>query len=238
MQPLIAITTYGRIERPSPSHHYREYYSVPVPYVAAIRRAGGLPVLLPPGELSEAVLERVNGVVVAGGVDVDPNRYGMEPTAEVQAPDPERDDAELKITASIIERDLPALFVCRGMQVLNVALGGTLHHHIPALGIGDIHRDPVGFWTEHSVAALAGSRVAEAMGTTEVETYSGHHQAVDMVADGLDVTATAPDGLPEALELADANWVVGVQWHPEVTADRDPTQQALFNQLVVRSTVH
>ena len=231
MQPLIAITTYGRVERPTPSDHYDEYYSVPVAYVTAVRRSGGIPVLLPPGEMNDAVVERFDGVVVAGGVDVDPARYGMDRSSEVQQPDLARDDAELRISAAIIVHDLPALFVCRGMQLLNVSLGGTLHQHIPTLGIGDIHRDSIGFWTEHAVAALAGSRVAEAMGTTEVETYSGHHQAVDVVAEGLEVTATAPDGLPEAVEVRDARWIVGVQWHPEVTARDDPTQQGLFNQL-------
>lgn len=236
MHPLVGLTIYGRIERPSPSEHYEEYYSVPAVYVQAIRRAGGIPVLLPPGEgRTDRWLDRVDAVVVAGGTDVDPGRYGADRTAVVLAPDPERDDSEISLALEAIERDLPTLFVCRGMQVLNVALGGTLHPHIPDLGIGDIHRDREGYWAYHEVEVAEGSRAAEAMGTTSVMTYSGHHQAIDAVADGLTVTASAPDGLIEAIEVDDASWAVGVQWHPEMSAHDDATQQALFDSVVARA---
>ncbi|MDH3308176.1 MAG: gamma-glutamyl-gamma-aminobutyrate hydrolase family protein, partial [Acidimicrobiia bacterium] len=154
----------------------------------------------------------------------------------VQAPDPERDASELALTAELIERDVPSLFVCRGMQVLNVSLGGTLHAHIPDLGIGDLHRDDEGFWTYHDVTAVEGSRVAEAMGTFSAKPCSGHHQAVDVVATQLTVTASAPDGIVEAVELQDKTWIVGVQWHPEVSAGEDPSQQALFDRLVAVSS--
>lgn len=237
MQPLIGITTYGRVERPAPNDHYAENYTVPTVYVSAVRRAAGIPVLVPPTDPPvERVLDRLDGIVVAGGADIDPSLYASERTDVVQPPDPERDAAESAITRLLIDRDLPALFVCRGMQMLNVALGGTLHPHIPDLGVGDIHRGPDGGWITHPVAASPGSRIAEAMGTVEATPYSGHHQAVDVVSDRLTVTATAPDGLVEALELDDATWIVGVQWHPEVTAGEDPTQQRLFDRLVAASS--
>ena len=237
MQPLIGITTYGRFERPAPNDHYAENYTVPFVYAAAVRRAGGIPVLIPPGNPpADTWLDRLDGMVVSGGADIDPSQYGAERSDVVQAPDPERDESEPALTRLLIDRDMPTLFVCRGMQMLNVTLGGTLHAHIPDLGFGDIHRGADGGWITHAVTADPGSRVAEAMGTIEATPYSGHHQAVDVVSDRLTVTATAPDGLVEALELGDAAWIVGVQWHPEVTAGEDPSQQGLFNRLVTAAT--
>jgi putative glutamine amidotransferase len=237
MQPLIGLTMYGRFERPSPSEHYEEHYSVPAVYVSAIRRAGGVPFLLPPGETNvERWVDHLDGFVVAGGADIDPVRYGAERTPAVQPADSERDAAEIELTELVLKRDVPALFVCRGVQVLNVALGGTLHSHIPDLGIGDIHRDREGYWAYHEVDVVGRSRLAQAMGTTSIMTYSGHHQAIDVVADGLSVTASAPDGIIEGLEVDGASWAVGVQWHPEMSAHDDPTQQALFDALVTTSS--
>lgn len=239
MRPLIGITAYGRFERPMPSEHYAEHYTVPFAYVASVRRAGGTPVIVPPGNaLEDEWLERIDGMVVSGGTDVDPALYGAERTPIVQDPDPERDAMELELTRLLAARDVPALFVCRGMQMLNVALGGTLHAHIPDLGIGDIHRSPSGGWSTHIVRAEPGSRTAEAMGTGEATPYSGHHQAVDTVPDTLAITATAPDGLIEGLEAPDNTWIVGVQWHPEVTAGEDPSQQGLFDRLVSEASAH
>ena len=233
MRPLIGITTYGRVERPAPSEHYAENFTLPHAYVAAVRRAGGEPVLLPPGgQSAEVLVDRLDGIVVSGGADVDPARYDGARTPEVQEPDTERDDAELALTRLIVERDVPTLFVCRGMQVLNVAMGGTLHAHIPDLGIGDIHRNVDGGWITHDVTAEPGSRVSAAMGTRRATPFSGHHQAVDRVASDLVVTGRADDGLVESLELPQAQWVVGVQWHPEVTAAEDPSQQGIFDALV------
>ncbi len=233
MQPIIGITTYGRQEQPNPSDHYAEHYSAPAQYVAAVRRAGGVPVLLMPEEPAwERWLDIVDGVVVSGGSDVEPVRYGIESHPDVVKVDPDRDTAELALTARLVESDLPALFVCRGMQVLNVALGGTLHPHIPNLGAGDIHRNQKGLWTYHDIEALEDSLVSAAMGTTSAKPCSGHHQALDRVAEALTVTATAPDGLPEAVELSEHRWLVGVQWHPEVSAAEDPSQQGIFDAFV------
>ena len=238
MQPIIGITTYGRREQPNPSDHYAEHYSAPAQYVAAVRRAGGVPVLLMPEEPAwERWLEVVQGVVVSGGSDVEPVRYGVAEHPDVVTFDRERDDFELALAERLVESDLAALFVCRGMQVLNVALGGTLHPHIPNLGAEDIHRNDKGLWTYHDIEAVDGSRVAEAMGTTSAKPCSGHHQALDRVADPLTVTATAPDGLAEAVELIDHRWLVGVQWHPEVSAAPDPSQQGIFDSFVAAAGV-
>lgn len=233
MNPLVGITTYGRVERPAPTGHYAEHYTLPAMYVDAVRRAGGVPVLLPPGEENWQVwLDRCDAFLVSGGTDIDPSRYGRPRTERIEKADHERDESELTLTSALVERRQPALFVCRGLQALNVALGGTLHGHIPDLAIGDIHRDVVGSWAYHDVTAVEGSLVAEAMGTLVAKPVSGHHQAIDELADPLRVTATAPDGLIEAVELSDHPHLVGVQWHPEVTAAEDPTQQGLFDQLV------
>ena len=238
MQPIIGITTYGRREQPNPNDHYAEHYSAPVQYVAAVRRAGGVPVLLMPEEPAwERWLDVVDGVIVSGGADVEPSRYGGADHPEVVEFDPHRDAAELALTARLVESTTPSLFVCRGMQVLNVALGGTLHPHVPDLGSGDIHRNDEGLWTYHDIEATEGSRVAEAMGTGSAKPCSGHHQALDRVADALTVTAVAPDGLPEAVELADHPWLVGVQWHPEVSAPDDPAQQGIFDAFVAAARV-
>ena len=235
-RPVVGITTYGRVERPTPNAHYPAFYTVPVSYVAAVRKAGAVPVLIPPGETTGLDwLDRLDGMVIAGGTDVDPDRYGAQRQAVVLDPDPERDESEIALTEELLARDVPTLFVCRGMQVLNVTLGGTLYPHIPDLGRGDIHRDDEGLWIKHDIAVESGSLLARAMGTTKVSTVSGHHQAVKRVAEGLTVTATAPDGLIEAVEVADRTWMVGVQWHPEVTAPGDQTQQGLFDTLVSRT---
>lgn len=234
MQPLVGITTYSPLEHPAPSTHYSHHYAVPADYVDAVRRAGGTPVLLPPGESNpERWVEGLDALLVTGGTDVSPANYGQDPDREeilLRAAD--RDESELKLTVLAIEHKLPTLFVCRGMQVLNVALGGTLIPHLPEVLDDDIHRDGNGWWTTHEVAAVAGSRLVKAMGTEAVSTYSGHHQALSEVAQGLSVTAVAPDGIIEAIEADDHPWAVGVQWHPEISAKSDASQQGLFDALV------
>ena len=239
MQPIIGITTYGRVEKPWATAHYASHYAVPALYVDAIRRAGGVAVLLPPGEPDWGRwLDVVDGVVSSGGTDIDPQHYGAERHTSTEAGDAERDTSELALAREVIERDIPALFVCRGMQVLNVALGGTLHQHVPALGIDDIHRDENGGWAFHDVAATGGSLVATTMDALVATPCSGHHQALDVVAPRLEVTASAPDGIVEAVEVRENSWCLGVQWHPEVSAERDPTQQRLFDGLVSAAMRH
>lgn len=238
MKPIIGITTYGRSETAVDLTYYDTYYAVPAAYVDAVRRAGGIPVLLPVGEPDWVdVLAAVDGVVVTGGVDIDPTRYGGNPThASLTQLLPERDAFDFALINVLVNRpDVPTLCICRGMQVLNVALGGSMHEHIPDIQPADIHRDADGWWAVQPLTAQPGSRVATAMQETEVRTYSGHHQAVKTVAPGLQVTATAPDGIIEALEHTGHPWLVGVQWHPECSAAADVTQQRLFDTLVAKA---
>lgn len=234
MQPLIGITTYGRTEHPAPSTHYETHFAVPTEYVDAVRRAGGVAVLLPPGEAEwSRWLDMCDGVILSGGADVEPRHYGGNAEhPRVEKPDEERDVLELAMTQKLLNQQIPTLFICRGMQVLNIALGGTLHEHVPDVLADDMHRDENGMWAFHEVIAEAGTRVAKAMGADVAVTCSGHHQGLNQVAPGLTVSAVAPDGVVEAVEVADHPFMIGVQWHPEMSALTDPTQQSLFDSLV------
>jgi putative glutamine amidotransferase len=235
MQPIIALTTSGRHEKNFKTPHYDAYYHIPAPYVDAVRRAGGVPVLVPPGEPGwQDVLQRVDGIIVTGGSDIHPRNYaGNDQHPNLTETDAERDQSEIELVRHITATDQwPVLCICRGMQMLNVALGGSLYEHIPDMRPVDMHRGPDGGWALQQVNVKPGSRLEQIMGTTEVHTYSGHHQAAKTVAAGLQVTATSPDDVVEALEMPDHPWLVAVQWHPEVSAAQDPTQQALFDALV------
>jgi len=207
----------------------RDAFSSSQPYSRAVARAGGVPVLVPPiGVLArnaKSVLQHFDGVLLPGGGDVDPRRYGEEPDEDtvygiVQA----HDDLDIAIALAAIELDLPMLALCRGMQILNVALGGTLQQDI---GNAD-------HWMrEHSVTLTEGSRIAAACGTNELEhCHSVHHQGLKDIAPALTPVGWAPDGQLEAVELDSASWIVGVQWHPEDTAGSDHANQGLFAALV------
>lgn len=191
----------------------------PMNYVAAVQRAGGLAVLLAPDEQEpEAVLELVDGLVVTGGADMDPSTYGQNPHPATVAALPGRDKFELALTRAAGERDLPLLAICRGMQVLNVARGGTLLQHLPdVVGHEDHRRTPGTFeGNDHDVVLSAGSLAARAAGEERHRTLSHHHQGVDRVGEGLVVTGRATrDDLVEAVEDPSERWVLGVQWHPE-----------------------
>jgi len=236
MKPIIGITTYGRSEINIGSEHYKEHYLVPAQYVQAVRRAGGVAVLLPPGETNlDDLLTVLDGVVVVGGADIHPDYYdGNTQHGQLSVNmDAERDAFDLAISRKLADgKDHPSLFICRGMQALNVALGGTLIEHIPDVRPSDIHRSETGGWAVQPLIAKEGSLLAQVMGTTKVATYSGHHQAAKDVAPGLEVTATAPDGIVEALGKSDHPWLIATQWHPEVSAAQDPSQQNIFDELV------
>jgi putative glutamine amidotransferase len=236
MKPIIAVTTYGRYEKDLANPWYKLHFSLPALYVDAVRRAGGVPLLLPPGETDvAAVLATVDGLLVTGGVDIHPAQYGGDSQhPQLTHFDTERDALELALVQEVIGngRPLPTLCICRGMQVLNVALGGTLHEHVADLHPHDIHRGDDGGWTVQEVNIIPTSLLAEVMQATTVATYSGHHQAVKGLGTGLRVVATAVDGITEAVEHPDMPWLLGVQWHPEITAADDATQQQLFDELV------
>ena len=236
MKPVIGLATAGRRERTVVSRHYREHYSVPALYVDAIRRAGGLPVLLAPGEPGWMGGLRLDGLVAAGGGDLDPARYGGDCAhPQFHEPDSERDDTELEMMRWLVRSGMPSLLICRGLQVLNVALGGTLIQHIPDQVRPGIHRGSDGTWAKHPVAVEAGTLLEQCFGATEAMPVSSHHQAVRDLAPGLRVVAHAPDGIIEALEMPGHPWLLAVQWHPEVSARTDPLQQALFDALVARA---
>lgn len=224
--PVIGITTYGRDERGR--------YALPSAYVAAVERAGGVPVLIPPLPAQAArYLELVDGFVLAGGGDLDPGHYGGDTHETLYSIDPERDALELELARHIVERRQPALAICRGLQVVNVALGGTLIEHLPAVvGEDVLHRAPPREPTPHPVRLKAGSRLAAIAGATEFAPMSWHHQAIRALAPGLEAVASAPDGTIEAVELPSHPWLIAVQWHPELTAQEDPAQQRLFDALV------
>ena len=224
--PVIGITTYGRDERGR--------YTLPSEYVTAVQRANAVPVLIPPvPELAERYLNLVDGMILAGGGDMDPAHYGGQAHETLYGMDAQRDGLELALARQIVERRQPALAICRGMQVLNVALGGTLIEHLPAVvGEDVLHRAPPREPTPHPVRVKAGSRLAASAGATEFAPMSWHHQAIRAAAPGLEVVATAPDGTIEAVELASHPWLIAVQWHPELTAHQDLAQQRLFDALV------
>ena len=199
-------------------------------YADAVQRAGGLPVVIPPTDdvnLIRATVERCDGMVLLGGGDVSPSQYGREINARLFGVDEFIDDFEIAAVQHAVSLDMPVLAICRGHQILNVALGGTLIQHLDNY---EVHRD-----TMHDVQLTQGSLVAEAMGTTHPMTHSFHHQAIETVAPLLTVVGHYSDGTVEAVQHATATWVIGVQWHPEDTAEEDPANQGLFNALVQRA---
>jgi putative glutamine amidotransferase len=212
--PRVGLTTYR--ERAAWGVWDQPADLLPVIYADGIQRAGGAAVLLPPGpaETAPAVLDGVHGLLIAGGPDVDPARYGAPRDAATQPPRPDRDAWELALLAGALALDLPVLAVCRGVQVLNVALGGDLVQDLPGVVGSDTHCPTIGAHGRHMVALAAGSRLAAVLGDrADVATY--HHQAVGRLGTDLTATGWAEDGVVEALELGGRTWVFGVQWHPE-----------------------
>lgn len=233
-RPLIGITTTDRDEELTTTAWYDAVYSMPAHYVDAVRRAGGNPVLLPPGEQEWASwLDVVDGFLVTGGADVAADHYGGDPAHPKQEkPRIDRDETELALARHLIDGLTPALFVCRGIQVLNVAMGGTVNQHLADSLDVDIHRGESEGWIYHEVEMKPGSLVAEAMGADRAQGATGHHQAIDLLAPGLEPVGWAADRTIEAVELGGPTWLVGVQWHPEVNAHEDAAQQGLFDGLV------
>ena len=216
-------------------------YGVPGPYIDALRRAGARTLIVSPGEMNdpEEILEPFDGLVLIGGGDVDPARYGAAPdTAHNYGVEEDRDEMEISLLLAADRMRLPTLAICRGMQVMNVAFGGTLHQHLPDMPGLLEHGVPVADTiSTHDVMVTPESRLLATTGVDVLVCSSHHHQGVDRVGDRLAATAWSNDGLVEAIELqvddphADT-WMLGVQWHPEDTAAGDPAQQALFDGLV------
>jgi putative glutamine amidotransferase len=223
MRPIIGITTY--VEPASWGvWHDLETTLLPHAYTEAVTLAGGRAVLLPPDDLDADVLRVLDGLVLSGGADVGPELYGADP-APLTVTRPDRDVPELALARAALAADLPILGVCRGMQLLTVAAGGTLHQHLPEVLGHERHRPAPGVYGTHEARFTPGSRIAELMGD-DLGIHCYHHQGV---ADpgSLTVTGRAADGSPEAVEDPGRRFVLGVQWHPEVTRDK-----RLFGALV------
>jgi len=224
MRPLIGISTYREQAR----WGFWDVPAVllPASYTDAVAEAGGEPVLLPTGAISAEVIARLDGLVLAGGADVDPARYEQQAGPRTTATRPERDASEIALLQAALDRDLPLLAVCRGMQLLNVLLGGTLIQHLPDVRGAQAHQLGLGLFAEREVRIDPGSAVGAILGTAATVDCH-HHQALDRIAAGVTPSAWAEDDLVEAVEVDGRRFCLGVQWHPEESDDR-----RLFTALV------
>jgi putative glutamine amidotransferase len=225
--PLIGITAHTSLVGDGSGvetlHHVAQ-----IAYVRAVRKAGGIPVLLPVGDAddADASLGRIDALLVTGGDDVNPDRYGAVVEAETKAVDPALDDYEIALIRGAVRDNRPMLCICRGIQILNVALGGTLQQHYDGhfdlpnynQGVHEVHLEP-------------GSMLAKVMGATDVAVNSLHHQALDLLAPGLVAVGRSDDGLVEGVDVEGCGFALGVQWHPELLRHR-PEHFALFEALV------
>jgi putative glutamine amidotransferase len=197
---------------------------VPVSYVRSVEAAGGMPALLPPDPASAAspdeLLDRIDALILGGGADIDAASHGSDPHPETRGTNPERDSFELALARRALDREMPLLGVCRGMQILNVACGGTLDQHLPERLGHERHRPVPGQWTEHEVRLEPDSLAARSAGSERLVIKSHHHQGVGEVGDALQASGwDADDEVIEAIESPDGDFTLGVLWHPEEDPD-------------------
>ena len=231
-KPLIGLTTF-RMRNP----RGQLVFGTNEPYSISISSAGGLPVLIPlnlSDEDLDVVLQRLDGILFTGGYDIDPQQYGNPPHPRVEGISAERDRLEMHLVNAAIRSNKPLLGICRGCQMINVALGGSLYEHLPeqfsAILQHDNHDHPRDYLA-HRVRITPGSCLAQILATDTVEVNSLHHQGIRRLAEGLHATAHAPDGLVEAFELSTSPFGLGIQWHPEELQQHE-SMRDLFRQFV------
>ena len=236
--PLIGIITYRQ-----PSSYGFPLNAIAEAYVQAVSQAGGIPVLIPLGLSEEQLndmLPRLDGILFSGGGDIDPQRFGADTHPEVKGVDADRDRVEIQLVRDVIRDGIPFLGICRGIQSVNVALGGTLYTHISDQHPGAIqhsfHNEQPRDYLAHEVTIQPGTRLFEIMGTSPVKVNSLHHQGIRQLAAGLQVTAQAPDGLIEGVEIHAHPFGIAVQWHPEWLTAHAP-MRALFQAFVEAAVV-
>lgn len=228
MAPLIGISSWRQEVSEEGNPVAMDSAVAHVTYLKAVAKAGGIPVVLPQLDTSEidALLDELPAVVLVGGPDVEPSLYGAARDERTITGSRDRDEFDVALARACVERDHPMLAICRGIQVLNVALGGSLVQHL------DEHMDRARYnETVHKVEVVPSSRLASIVGTESLAVNSLHHQAIDRIGDRLDVVGRADDGTVEAIEPAGTRHVLGVQWHPELLRHRDD-HLALFRDLV------
>ena len=230
-RPLIGLTSYG--------HSETQRYNLPMEYVQAVVKAGGVPVLLPTfgPEQAQEWLQRLDGLVLSGGGDIAPEHYAGSDHDTLYGIDPDRDATELALTRLVLEHRFPTFAICRGLQVVNIVLGGSLHVHLPEIyGEQVLHRLPPRGPVVHEVTVAADSRLTASFGGADIVSISSwHHQAIKQLGAGLRPVAWAADGVIEAVELTGNDRLIAVQWHPEHTALQDPLQLSLFQTLVTQA---
>jgi putative glutamine amidotransferase len=240
---LIGVTT-SELRRASEVPHQRHgeparaEMALGMSYLRAVERAGGLPVVLPPLELDRisGLLDRLSGLLLSGGPDLDPTAYGRVAHPELGPTEPRLDVFEVQLARAAATRGLPILGICRGAQALNIARGGTLHQHLPEITDGSIvHRQhQPGSEATHKVSIAHGSGLAGVAGRRQLAVNSFHHQAIERLGRGLHAVAWAEDGVIEGIEGRGKSLLLGVQWHAE-TLVHDAAQLALFRHLVTAS---
>lgn len=230
-RPVIGLTTY--LQRAQTGVWDVQAAFLPEVYFAAVERAGGIPVLLPPqpldGGVAEQVMARLDGLIIAGGLDVEASRYGANAHLMADPPSRLRDDWDDALLTAAIVAEVPFLAICRGIQVLNVNRGGTLHQHLPEVIGDERYTGANGVFKINRVEVEHGSQIAAIIGAGSHEVQSYHHQAIEELGEGLLVTAHSGGGVVQAVELDGVPFGVGVQWHPEQDADEDAR---LFESLV------
>ncbi|HEY1737112.1 MAG TPA: gamma-glutamyl-gamma-aminobutyrate hydrolase family protein [Acidimicrobiia bacterium] len=224
----IGIVAHPELIRDPDEHDEMLHYVVAAPYVKAVRKAGAVPIVLAVVDTSdiEPLLDSVDGVVITGGCDIDPTTYGAAPDPKLGALNPARDEIDLEVARALVARDQPTLAVCRGIQVLDVALGGTLVQHVDEHMRLDAYNLDV-----HPVKIEPGSTLATVVGATEIGVNTLHHQVIDTLGPRVRAVARNPDGHVEGIEIDGAPHILGVQWHPELLRHR-PEHLALFEWLI------